>query len=143
MISMHTMTRTGMIYALNGYVIYVLQISTLATEQTNQKIKTAVTHSTKLHKLFNALLNLQASKSVECSYAHAVAVSMVSKIRYQKDNGSGIVASVINDICMPYAADLVLKQLDTALKFKGTATVCWTMRPSKSGFYQLLWILQT
>ena len=57
-------------------------------ESHNQKIKTVVTHSTKLHKLFNALLNLQASKSVVRSYAHAVAVS---KIRYRHDNGSGTV----------------------------------------------------
>ena len=89
-------------------------------ESHNQKIKTAVTQSTKLHKLFNALLNLQASKSVECSYTHAVAVS---KIRYRHDNGSSSVASVIDDICTPYAADFVLKQLDAALKSKGTATV--------------------
>ena len=40
MISMHTMTRTGMISTLNGYVVYVLQISTLATGKTKESRRT-------------------------------------------------------------------------------------------------------
>jgi len=90
-------------------------------ESHNKQIKTAVSNSTKLHKLFLALQSLGTSKALECTYEQAIAVS---KVRYQ--HGSAVSADLfhaVNAVCTPYAADLVLKQITAVIKSGNTATV--------------------
>ena len=91
-------------------------------EAHNKQIKTVVKNTTKLHKLFLALLHLQTSKSVDCTYEQAVSLS---KIRYQRGNSSvsDEVCGAVYDLCTPYAANLVLRQLQNANKYANSATV--------------------
>jgi len=66
-------------------------------------------------------MHLDTNKSLECTYEQAVSVS---KVRYQ--HGCAIdptTTRLVNDVCTPYAADLIMKQLSVAYQFTQTATV--------------------
>ena len=86
-----------------------------------KQIKTAVTNCGSLHKLFEALLHLGSSMSVECEYKQAVSLS---KLDYQHDSTiQPEVTELISATCTPYAADLVIRQLNAAVENRTNATV--------------------
>jgi len=86
-----------------------------------RQIKSMAANYIRCHKLFEALLHLDTNRSTECDYEQMVSLS---KLRYQ--HGSAVqpeVTQLINATCTLYAADLVLKQLDAAVKNETTAIV--------------------